>query len=141
MSFEDVIRTVEEYIDQQHTYFVLESLESLRKNGRLTGMKAIVATVLSIKPIMGSTPEGMIRQLGQGRGIKKALRKMVDIIAEETQNAPEKVVAISHCNCPERAKEVLQMLTEKLKIKGSVILDTRGVSSLYANDGGIIVVL
>jgi DegV family protein with EDD domain len=141
MSFEDVIRTVEEYIGSQHTYFVLESLESLRKNGRLTGMKAIVATALNIKPIMGSTPEGMISQLGQGRGIKKALRKMVDKITEETQNASEKIVAISHCNCPERAKEVLQMLTEKLKVKGSVILDTRGVSSLYANDGGIIVVL
>ena len=57
---------------------MLETLDTLRKNGRLTGIKAVVATALNIKPVMGSTPEGTICQLGQARGIKKALVKMVE---------------------------------------------------------------
>ena len=42
LSFHEVVRQVEEYIEEQNTYFVLETLETLRKNGRLTGLKAIV---------------------------------------------------------------------------------------------------
>ena len=103
MAFEEIIDTVEAYIDSQHTYFLLESLEALRKNGRLTGLKAMVATALNIKPVMGSTPEGTICQLGQGRGMKKALVKMADEIAAHENHAEDKILAISHCNCPARA--------------------------------------
>lgn len=139
MSFQEVIDTVEAYIDGQNTYFVLESLETLRKNGRLTGLKALAATVLNIKPVMGATKQGVIIQHGQARGIKKALVKMVDKVVEELKNPEEKVLAISHCNCRERAEGVKKMLLEKVNVKEIVILDTRGVSSLYANDGGVII--
>lgn len=89
MSFEEVIETVEAYIEEQKTYFVLESLETLRKNGRLSGVKALVATALNIKPYMGATPQGTIVQLGQARGIKKALGKMIDVVVEEIKE-PER---------------------------------------------------
>ncbi len=141
MAFEQVVDTVEHYIDGQHTYFVLENLDTLRKNGRLTGIKSLVAGALNIKPVMASTPEGTICQIGQGRGIKKALAKMVDHIVEETQEAEEKILAISNCNCRERAREVERMLLAKMKVKASFIVDTAGISSMYANDGGIIVVI
>ena len=55
MEFEQVVETVEAYIESQNTYFVLENLETLRKNGRLSNLKAFVASALKIKPIMGST--------------------------------------------------------------------------------------
>ncbi len=141
MTFEQVVDTVERYIDGQHTYFVLENLDTLRKNGRLTGIKSLVAGALNIKPVMAATPEGTICQIGQARGIKKALAKMADQIAEETHEAEEKILAISNCNCRERAREVERMLLAKMKVKASFIIDTAGISSMYANDGGIIVVV
>lgn len=141
MSFEEVVKAAEEYISEQKTYFVLETLETLRKNGRLTGLKAIVATALNIKPVMGATPEGMICQLGQARGVKKALSKMGEHILEEVKNAGEKTLAISHCNCRERAEAVKEMLTSRMKFRDVIILDTAGISSMYAADGGIIVVV
>lgn len=141
MSFEQVVDTVERYIDGQHTYFVLENLDTLRKNGRLTGIKSLVAGALNIKPVMAATPEGTICQIGQARGIKKALSKMVDQIAGETQGAEEKILAISNCNCRERAQEVQRMLLSKMKVKASFIVDMAGISSMYGNDGGIIVVI
>lgn len=141
MEFEQVIEQVNAFIEEQHTYFVLESLDALRKNGRLTGIKALVATALNIKPVMGSTPEGTIYQLGQGRGIKKALAKMGDSVAAEAIHPEQKILAISHCNAPERAEAVRKMIQEKIQVKDSFIVDTRGVSSLYASDGGIIVVI
>lgn len=138
-SFEKVIATVDEYIAGQHTFFVLDNLETLRKNGRLSKVKALVASALKIKPVMGSTDEGNICQLDQARGINRALVKMAGQIAEKTQNSEEKVLAISHCNCHERAILLKNALQEKMPLKNIVVLDTAGVSSMYANDGGVIV--
>lgn len=141
MSFERVVETVELYISTQHTYFVLENLETLRKNGRLSKAKALVASALKIKPVMGSTPEGDIIQLDQARGINKALMKMVDAVVNDAQHVETKTLAVSHCNCPERAEMVKEALLERLAVQDVFVLDTRGVSSMYANDGGIIIVL
>ncbi|WP_195420991.1 DegV family protein [Faecalicatena contorta] len=141
MTFKEVIDTVERYIAGQNTYFVLETLDTLRKNGRLSGIKAIVASALNIKPVMGAKPEGVICQLGQARGMKRALAKMADHIIEDLEMPEEKILAISHCNCEERALEVQRMLLEKIHVKTSFIIDTAGISTMYASDGGIIVVI
>ncbi len=132
---------MEKYIEGQNTYFVLETLETLRKNGRLTGLKAVVATALNIKPVMGATTEGTICQLGQARGVKKALSKMIEHILADIKNSREKILAISHCNCQERAESVREMLKAAAEFKDIIILDTAGISSMYAADGGIIVVV
>lgn len=141
MSFEEVVETVEAYIDSQTTWFVLESLEALRKNGRLSNLKAAVASVLNIKPVMMSTPSGNIQQLCQVRGINRALTRMVDNMALTYPHPADRILAISHCNCPERAEMVRKELCSRLKLKDSFIIDTQGISSLYASDGGIIAVL
>lgn len=141
MAFDEIVSTVEAYIEGQNTYFVLENLDTLRKNGRLTGIKSFVVSALNIKPVMGATPQGTICQLGQARGMKRALAKMVDQIAADAKGAKNKVLGISHCNCPERAREVERMIKDKIQVKSSFIVDTAGISTMYANDGGIIVVL
>ena len=141
MDFEEVIRQVDEYIAGQTTWFVLETLDTLRKNGRLSNLKAVVATALKIKPVMVSTPEGNIAQLDQARGINKALIKMVNNIAETTDHPERKTLAISHCNCRERAMMVRDAIMEKIHVKDVFVVDTAGISSMYANDGGIIVVI
>ena len=140
-TFEEVVSTVEEYIAEQNTFFVLDNLETLRKNGRLSTVKAFVASALKIKPVMGATPEGTICQLDQARGINKALIKMVQHIVDKTINSEKKVLAISHCNCLDRAMLLKNAIQEKLPVKKIVVLDTAGVSSMYANDGGGIVVV
>ncbi len=141
MEFTQVVDCVEAYIKGQNTYFVLENLDTLRKNGRLTGIKSLVASALNIKPVMGSTPRGTICQLGQARGMKRALDKMVDYIVRNAVNTEEKILAIAHCNCPERAEQVRKMLLDRVNVKSSFVVDTAGISTMYANDGGIIVVL
>jgi DegV family protein with EDD domain len=141
MKFEEVIKTVEDYIIEKETYFVLETLETLRKNGRLSNLKAFVAGALNLKPIMGANNDGIICQLGQARGINKALNKMIDMIVEQVKNSENKIIAISHCNCSERALMVKEELIKKCTFKDVIICETAGVSSLYASDGGIIVVV
>lgn len=141
MPFEETVKTVESYIDEQHTYFVLESLEALRKNGRLSNIKAFFATAMKIKPVMASTPEGSIVQLDQARGINKALMKMADYVAERVEKPDEKLLAIAHCNCRARGEMVREAILERIRVRGVILVDTGGISTLYASDGGIIVVI
>ncbi len=139
LAFDEVVRTVEEYISGQNTFFVLEKLDTLRKNGRLSGVKALVATALKIKPVMGSTDEGTICQLDQARGMNKALVKMMEHIVSKTSEGEKKALAICHCNCPERAEMFKEAIAEKMNPAQIIVLNTAGVSTMYANDGGIIV--
>lgn len=136
--FEEVVEKVEEYIKSMNTYFVLETLETLRKNGRLSNLKAFIANSLNIKPVMGSTKEGLICQLGQARGMNKALERMVKDMISKTKDCENRVLAIAHCNCPERAKAVKEKIEKIAKFKKIIIINTAGVSSMYANDGGVI---
>ena len=141
MAFEEVVEQVEAYIEKQNTWFVLESLDTLRKNGRLSHMKAILATALKIKPVMTATPEGTIEQLAQARGMNKALVKMADAIVEYVGQDQNRILALSHCNCPQRAEMMRDELNRRLHLKDIIVVDTAGVSSMYANDGGIIAVV
>ncbi len=139
MDFEEVVEKTEEFIRHQDTMFVLENLDTLRKNGRLSGMKATLVSVLNIKPVMMATPEGTIEQCSLGRGTKKALKKMVEEVGKKVSDMEQKIFAISHCNCPERAAFVQEEVKRLYSFKKIVIADTAGVSTMYANDGGIVI--
>ena len=139
MSFEQVVDTTEKYIRGMRTYFVLENLDTLRKNGRLSKAKALVATALKIKPIMGEDGEGNFIQLDQTRGMNKAMMKMLEYAQKNMEHPEEKVFAISHCNCPERAEILRDEIKKRFPVKDVIVVDTAGVSSMYANDGGIII--
>lgn len=140
LPFDEIVKKTNEYRDNVHTYFVLNNIETLRKNGRLSGLKALVASTLNIKPILAGE-KGNIIQKGQGIGIKKGLAKMVDIICDEVKKTEQRVLIISHCNAPERAEKVKEMILAKLQFADVLILNMRGVSTTYANDGGIIVTM
>ncbi len=141
MSFEQIVETVDNYIAGQHTFFVLETLETFRKTGRISWQKEKIASVLNIKPIMGSTDIGGIEQLAKARGMSSAMDKMIECLISVTENMEDKIVAISHCNCLERAEELKNRLLSKASFKDVIILNMRGVSTMYANDGGLIMVV
>lgn len=139
MPFEEVVDKIEEYTTSLRTYFVLETLEVLRKNGRLSRLSATIAGALNIKPVMIGTRDGVIQKATQARGMKKALAKMVEHMGSEGRDLTRRQFVISHCNCYERAVYVKELIKKHLHAEDIDIVDTKGVSSLYACDGGIIV--
>ncbi len=141
MTFEEICEAFPAYIDKTRTLFVLEDLTTLIKNGRIPKMVGMLATILMFRPIMGENGEGEIIQLEKVRGTQKALKRLVETVAEKTKDIADKtlVLAISHCNCPERALQVKDdILASCSAIKEVIIQPTRGISTTYANNGGII---
>ena len=140
LPFNEVEKEALSYRDRMKTYFVLETLDTLRKNGRLTGLQAFFATKLNIKPVMGAE-KGTIIKLDQARGIPKALKRLADIAVQEAGSTEDKRLIIAHCNAPERAAYMKEIFCSLAKFKDIVITDTCGVSTVYASDGGRIVAL
>lgn len=139
-SFAQIKEKIEQYVKEMRTYFVLENLDTLRKNGRLSRVKALVASTLNIKPLMADD-NGSIIQLGQGIGMKKALAKLVETAVKNVKNPETRRLMITHCNNLSAAESVKKQIAEKITVKEVVILDTAGISSMYANDGGVIVTI
>lgn len=140
LGFGETVKAVETFKRKMRTYFVLDNLETLRKNGRLSSVKALVASTLNIKPVMVGNL-GVIEQKGQAIGINKALAKMADCIVGDVENPEERTLMITHCNCPERAAFMRGLMEKRASYRSVLIMDTAGVSSMYANDGGVIVTL
>ena len=140
LSFEDTVKKVETFKRRMRTYFVLDNLETFRKNGRISGVKALTASALNIKPIMVGV-FGSIEQKGQAIGTNKALTKMADYVIADVPDTNTRTLMITHCNCPERAEYMLDLMKKRATYKDIVVMDMAGVSTMYANDGGIIVTL
>jgi DegV family protein with EDD domain len=135
----EIVEKVTRYIGEMKTFFLLESLEHLAKAGRLNPIVAKIASFLEIKPIMGSNGEGSIKLFEKIRGYKKAFNRFVDIIGEEGTRIEEKVLGIAHCNCPERALKLKEEVKKKYNFKDIIVVEMSGLSSTYADDGGLVI--
>lgn len=137
--FDEVVKKVQGFREKLDTKFVLESLDTLRKSGRLTNLQAIICSALNIKPVMGATDDGSITKLDQARGIQKALLLMCKLIEQDAKDIENSILGIAHCNNYERAMFVKDEILKRVPFKEAFIVDTGGISSMYAGDGGIIV--
>ncbi|MCI9222787.1 MAG: DegV family EDD domain-containing protein [Oscillospiraceae bacterium] len=137
MPFGEVVAEMDRRIAQMNTLFVLENLDVLRKAGRLTRVQSLVTGALRVKLVMGSTPQGEIMRHGQALSIKQALNKLCAIMAAD-QRHRGRLLCISHCLCRERAEYLRALAFKTCDFADVRIEEARGISSFYANSGGIV---
>lgn len=137
LPFERIVEEVETFIHRMKTLFVLENLDNLRKNGRLTRIQALVTGALRVKLLCGGTREGNIEKLGQGLSIRQTLARMVSRMADDEDHAGRRLL-LAHCNCRERAEYVRDLVEKRCRFGEILIVPTGGISTVYADDGGII---
>ncbi len=136
---EEIVDLTNQYIDKLKTMFILDSYEHLAKAGRLSKVKASVATFLHISPIMGASDEGEIQVLDKVRGKKKAFSRLVQLIGEQASNYENTVLGITHVNAKEKAEKLKAEILKQYPFKDVIIFEARGISTVYADDGGIVV--
>ncbi|MEC9490184.1 MAG: DegV family protein [Halanaerobiales bacterium] len=135
---EEIVEKTEKYVKEMQTLFVLDSLDNLIKSGRMGRLKGKIASFFNIKPVLGATPEGTITLVDKARGSKRAVRKLIEKIGEKGENLEEKVLGIAHCNALEKAEFIKEKASEKYNFREIIIVETAGISTVYANEGGIV---
>ena len=136
-SFENIVKETEKFIESMGTIFVLEDLDTLIKNGRISKVAGFVASALSIYPICIGV-DGEINIKHNPRGLKKAMSKMVDTIGELVENTSDRILYITHIRDEKRANAVKELAQKAYNFKDIKIFEGTGLSAVYANKNGII---
>ncbi len=103
-SLEEIVREVNARREREHVFATLDTLEYLRKGGRIGGAQALLGSMLSIKPII-SVIDGTVEPAGRVRTRSKALRFLVDQIPV----GKVELISVLHANAPD-LDEFLAML-------------------------------
>lgn len=84
-NIEEVITHLENIRDNASVLFTVDTLEYLQKGGRISLTKATIGNMLNLKPII-CLEEGYVKALGQARGKKQVISKILDLIKEKHGN-------------------------------------------------------
>jgi len=107
---EEIVNRVKSLQENVEHIFTVDTLEFLKKGGRINPMKALVGGMLNLKPIL-TVKEGLVESMDKVRGSKKVIGKMVELAKEKGGDLSNKTVAIAHANSPEN----LAVLREEVK--------------------------
>lgn len=133
-----IIASIEKFISEMKTFFVLDNIDNLLKNGRLNKIVGTVLSVLHIKPLMGSDKEGQIALYSHARGQNQIVDKLAETIKISGKETEDNSLVITHCNNPGLAEKLKEAIVSRYHFKEILIVPTGGLSSVYANDKGII---
>lgn len=132
----EIVETVNKFINNMRTYFILERYDNLVKTGRINPYVAKIASFLNIKAICHAK-EGKMHLLDQGRGFKQAISKLLDRIIQD-ENLENKTLGITHVKCLDKALFVKEEVLKRIQFKEILIVDATGLCSTYADKDGIV---
>lgn len=85
-SDEEVIKFLQEFTKKVGVYFYVDSLQYLKRGGRISSVSAAVGSLLNIKPILTVTDEGKLEKIAAVKGTKKALDYLYDRFMKKYNN-------------------------------------------------------
>jgi DegV family protein with EDD domain len=135
----EIVDHVNHFIKHMRTYFLLDRFDTLAKTGRINPYVAKLASMLNIKPICGGDENGNIKMFEKARGYNKAVKRLIEIIRENTPDLQNRVVGISHVKCLEKAIAFKDELLKTLKVKDAIIMEATGLVASYACRGGFVI--
>jgi len=135
----EIVEKVNAYIKEMKTLFMLDSLDHLIKSGRINKLLGLLASALSMKPIMGGSEEGTIKLMEKVRGSKRAFERLVEMIGEVGGKLDEKILGIAHCNCLKKAEQLKEEVLKRYSFKDVIIVEMGGAITTYADEGGIVI--
>jgi DegV family protein with EDD domain len=106
----DVAAAVEANVQRVRVYATLDTLENLKKGGRIGGAQAFLGSMLSIKPVIEVTG-GAVEQESKQRTRNRALRYLADKVGEAARDAPIDQLAVMHGDASDVGSFV-EMVTE-----------------------------
>ena len=137
LSFEEICENIQEY--QQHTglMFMLESMQNLANNGRVSKIAAKAAGILGIRAVGRASAVGTLEPMDKCRGEKKAIAALADHMVAMGYEGGK--MRISHCLNPAAAETLKANILAAYPQADIRIRPTGGLCSFYAEKGGMII--
>ena len=131
----EVLTLCNNIINNSRFLFTPDSLEYLKKGGRIGGASALLGTLLQIKPIL-TVHDGKTTVFTKVRTKKKAVDTIVNTLIDDLRDKELGGVIVHHINCPEEGLTLANKIKEKLNI--NVAIDNIGpIIGLHVGPGSI----
>ena len=134
----EIIKKFEDFIKLLKTFFVLENLENLIKNGRINKVTGLIASVMNVRLVMAGNEHGEIVLNSKVKGARNYITKLAEVIGDTYKDTANRTLVISHCN-NKNIDSLQKIIKEKYLFKDIIVTTTRGLTGMYANYGGIVI--
>jgi|AntRauTorcE11897_2_1112592.scaffolds.fasta_scaffold00019_100 DegV family protein with EDD domain len=130
-------KKAESLIDNCCHYFTLDDLGYLARGGRISRRKAIVGSVLQVKPILHMNLEGELVQIGQALGRKKSLKTIVDYAEKKIIKSKNNKIYISHGDCLKDVEYLKSEITKRLGINKFMVSLASPIVGAHTGPGSV----
>lgn len=135
-SVDEVVNIARNVIENSKFIFVPETLEYLKKGGRIGGAAALFGSLLQIKPIL-TVEDGKTTVFTKVRTKKKAIDKIINAVLEQNSKSPIKDIIIHHINCESEGQELANRLKINLGLENVKIQSIGPIIGLHVGPGSI----
>jgi DegV family protein with EDD domain len=137
---DEVVAAASDVARRCRMFFSLDSLERLRRGGRIGAAAAWVGTALAVKPLL-HVAQGRILPLEKVRTTARAAQRLVDLAVQAAGEGPVDV-AVQHLAAAARAEEVAARLRERLDVARLLVSEVGAVIGAHVGTGlvGVVVV-
>ena len=118
---EEAVKWYENHKMNMNHVFTVDDLKYLKRGGRISAAEAIVGSILSIKPVLQADDNGKIIAFSKMRGRKKALMEIANQTVKHIVDPASQTIAIAHCDAPEDAEYVAQLVREACPVQDIII--------------------
>lgn len=135
LSVEEIVTWIEENKRKIIHSFVVDSLNHLKRGGRISATTAAIGGLLNIKPALHIDDDGKVMQGEKIKGKKKVLKFLANEVKEKAINSENETLYICHGDCLEDAETLKNMILEEVKFKNIVINYVGNVIGAHAGPG------
>lgn len=135
-SLDEVVSIAKNVIQNSKFIFVPDTLDYLKKGGRIGSASALFGSLLQIKPIL-TVENGTTTVFTKVRTKKKAIDKIVDTVLEQNSKTPIKGIIVHHINCENEGQELANRLKEKLNLDNIKVQPIGPIIGLHVGPGSI----
>ncbi len=135
-TLEAIVAKLNLWIGKQQLYGMLDSLENLKKGGRLSAGSAMIGTLLSVKPII-EVKNGKVDVASKARGSKKGMAWMIEQLLAEYPDGQVGEIAIAYANDPEKAEEFKALLLSSVTPTAILDVEIGSVVGTHTGAGAV----
>lgn len=120
-SKEEIIDWVENNKLKVNHCFIIDSLEHLKRGGRISPAAAAIGALLDVKPFLNVDDNGKLNIVKKIRGRKRAIKALLDELKEKAVNPEEQIIFVNHGDCLEEAEALKEAILKEVKVKDVII--------------------
>ena len=127
---EQILEWAKTEVDKFAIYFFADDLKFFKHSGRVSGLAAMMGTLIGVRPIIYMNDEGKMVSIGKERGRANAMDRLVNMVEQLGDHIEDHRIVIGHTDAPELAEEVRNSLIAKfgnnLWIETQIVNPTAG---------------